>query len=201
MALGERINFFRRKNNMTMNYLGRLLGFTPKSADVRIAQYEKDQKTPKDDLIDQIAAIFKISPRALKVPDIDTYDGLMHTLFALEDIYGISAGRIDGEICLRLNKQVTQPGTTLWNAISAWADQKEKLQNGEITLSQYDEWRYNYPRDDHSQIRAHVIPQELSDAILEGLKNGELTVQEKSIKRKTRKNFKRKGMPEHNNEE
>ena len=51
----------------------------------------------------------------------------MHTLFALEDIYGISAGRIDGEICLRLNKQVTQPGTTLWNAIAAWADQKEKL--------------------------------------------------------------------------
>ena len=109
MALGERINFFRRKNSMTMNYLGRLLGFTPKSADVRIAQYEKDQKTPKDDLINQIAAVFKISPRALKVPDIDTYDGLMHTLFALEDIYGISAGRIDDEICLRLNKQVTQP--------------------------------------------------------------------------------------------
>ena len=200
MALGERINFFRRKNNMTMNYLGRLLGFTPKSADVRIAQYEKDQKKPKDELIEQIATIFKISPRALKVPDIDTYDGLMHTLFALEDIYGISAGQIDGEICLRLNKQVTQPGTTLWNAIEAWADQKEKLKNEEITLSQYDEWRYNYPRDDHSQIRAHVIPQELSDAILEGLQNGELTVQEKPIKRKTRKNFKRKGLPKQSDE-
>lgn len=200
MALGERINFFRRKNNMTMNHLGRLLGFAPKSADVRIAQYEKEQKKPKDDLIEQIAAIFKISPRALKVPDIDTYDGLMHTLFALEDIYGISADRIDGEICLRLNKQVTQPGTTLWNAIEAWADQKEKLKNEEITLSQYDEWRYNYPRDDHSQIRAHVIPQELSDAILEGLQNGELTVQEKPVKRKTRKNFKRKGLPKQGDE-
>ena len=200
MALGERINFFRRKNNMTMNYLGRLLGFTPKSADVRIAQYEKDQKTPKDDLIDQIAAVFKISPRALKVPDIDTYDGLMHTLFALEDIYGIYAGRIDGEICLRLNKQVTQPGTSLWNSIEAWADEKDKLKNGDISLSEYDEWRYNYPRDDHSQIRAHVIPQELSDAILEGLKSGELTVQEKPIKRKTRKNFKRKGLPKQSDE-
>ena len=144
MALGERINFFRRKNNMTMNYLGRLLGFTPKSADVRM---------------------------------------------------------IDGEICLRLNKQVTQPGTSLWNSIEAWADEKDKLNNGDISLSEYDEWRYNYPRDDHSQIRAHVIPQELSDAILEGLKSGELTVQEKPIKRKTRKNFKRKGLPEQHSEE
>lgn len=70
----------------------------------------------------------------------------MHTLFVLEDIYGISAGRIDGEICLRLNKQVTQPGTTLWNAITAWADQKEKLKkrrsllantmNGAITIQE-----------------------------------------------------------------
>lgn len=196
MALGERINFFRRKNNMTMNYLGRLLGFAPKSADVRIAQYEKDQKTPKDDLINQLAEIFKISPRALKVPDIDTNDGLMHTLFTLEDIYGIYADEIDGELCLRLNKQVTQPGSPLWDSIQAWADEKDKLKSGAISLDEYDSWRYNYPRDDHSQIHAHVMPQELSDAILEGLQNGELTVQEKPVKRKTRKNFQRKGFPD-----
>lgn len=46
-----------------------------------------------------------------------------------------------------------------------------------------------------------MIPQELSDAILEGLKNGELTVQEKPIRRKTRKNFRRKGVPERGSEE
>jgi hypothetical protein len=40
------------------------------------------------------------------------------------------------------------------------------------------------------------MPQELSDAILEGLQNGELTVQEKPVKRKTRKNFQRKGFPD-----
>ena len=41
MAIGERINFFRRRNNLTMNALGQLLGFDKKGADVRIAQYEK----------------------------------------------------------------------------------------------------------------------------------------------------------------
>ena len=45
-----------------------------------------------------------------------------------------------------------------------------------------------------------MILQELSDAILEGLQNGELTVQEKPIKRKTRKNFKRKGLPKQGDE-
>lgn len=28
----------------------------------------------------------------------------MHTLFALEDIYGIKISDIDGEVCLRLDK-------------------------------------------------------------------------------------------------
>ena len=50
MALGERLNFFRRKCNLTMNALGRMLGFDPKSADVRISQYEKDAKMPKEEL-------------------------------------------------------------------------------------------------------------------------------------------------------
>ena len=28
--------------------------------------------------------------QALDIPDIDSYIGLMHTLFALEDIYGLT---------------------------------------------------------------------------------------------------------------
>lgn len=39
MAIGERIHFFRLRNNLTMNGLGQLLGFEKKGADVRIAQY------------------------------------------------------------------------------------------------------------------------------------------------------------------
>lgn len=38
------------------------------------------------------------------MPDIDTDIGLMHTFFALEDIYGLKIGEIDGEPCLRLDK-------------------------------------------------------------------------------------------------
>ena len=40
MAISERIHFFRTKNNMTMKELGNRLGFSEKTADVRIAQYE-----------------------------------------------------------------------------------------------------------------------------------------------------------------
>ena len=44
MAIGERINYFRKRCNLTMSALGQLLGFDIKGADVRIAQYENNSK-------------------------------------------------------------------------------------------------------------------------------------------------------------
>lgn len=201
MALGERINFFRRKSNMTMKYLGELLGFTSKTADVRISQYETDAKRPKEDLINKMAEVFDVSPDALNVPNIDTPDHLMQTLFALEDIYGLTITSIDDVVCLRLNMEVTKPGSQLWNSFEGWQEKKQQLLQGEITLEEYDDWRYNFPRDDQKNLRAHVYPDILSDDVIEGLKNGDLTIQEAPARRKTRKNFKRKGMPDQNTDE
>ncbi len=70
---------------MTQKYLGMALGFPEKSADVRLAQYEKGRGRPKADLTAALAQILDVSPHALAVPDIDSYVGLMHTLFTLED--------------------------------------------------------------------------------------------------------------------
>ena len=39
MAIGERIRFFRILRGMTQKYLGMTVGFSEKSADVRLAQY------------------------------------------------------------------------------------------------------------------------------------------------------------------
>ena len=85
MATGERIRFFRTLRGMTQKYLGLILGFPDNSADVRLAQYESEDRTPKADLTTQLAEALDVSPKAIAVPDIDTMDGLMHTLFALED--------------------------------------------------------------------------------------------------------------------
>ena len=47
MAIGERIRFIRNLRGMTMKYLGMAVGFEEKTADVRIAQYEKGARSPK----------------------------------------------------------------------------------------------------------------------------------------------------------
>ena len=52
-----------------------------------------------------MAQALDVSPHALDVPDIDSYIGLMHTLFTLEDLYGLTVSEADGEICLKVNKE------------------------------------------------------------------------------------------------
>ena len=42
--------------------------------------------------------------KALALPDIDSYVGLLHTLFALEDIYGLRTDHIEGEPFLFVDK-------------------------------------------------------------------------------------------------
>ena len=113
---------------------------------------------PKADLTKTLADFFDISPDALTVPDIDTDIGLMHTLFALEDIRGLTIGEIDGEVCLRLDKSKGKTYTNMLDMLSAWAEQAKKLEAGEITREDYDRWRYNYPKYDTTHRWAKVPP-------------------------------------------
>ena len=96
MAIAERIRFFRTKCGMTLKYFGMALGFPEKSSDIRIVQYENGSRESKADLTASMAKVLGVSPRALKVPDIDTDLGLMHTLFTLEDTRGFKIGKLDG---------------------------------------------------------------------------------------------------------
>lgn len=98
MAIGERIHFFRILRGMTQKYLGTIVGFPERSADVRLAQYETGTRKPKAELTAALAQALDVSPHALDVPDIDSYIGLMHTLFTLEDLYGLTVSEADGEI-------------------------------------------------------------------------------------------------------
>ena len=144
MAIGERIRFIRNLRGMTQKWLGQAVGFPEKTADIRMAQYESGSRTPKEDLIKKIAAVLNVSTQALCVPDIESYIGTMHTLFALEDLYGLQIANLDGEICIRSNRN-GKGFMTMWQSFSAWSAEYEKYKNGEITKDEYDLWRYTYP--------------------------------------------------------
>lgn len=109
--------------------------------------------------------LLDVDPKALTVPDIDSQLGLMHTLFAIEDMYGLKIGELDGEMVLRLDK-FTPEFPELYDKFRAWLLEAEKLKNGEITKDQYDDWRYKYPALDTHQRSVDVLPKEISDALI-----------------------------------
>ena len=167
MAIGERIHFIRTLRGMTQKYLGMALGFPEKSADVRLAQYETGSRTPKADLTAALAQVLDVSPHALSVPDIDSYVGLMHTLFALEDTYGLRVEAADGEACLVVDASQGARAAGLREMLRAWREQAAELEAGEITREEYDRWRYRYPEFDTTGAWHKISPsQELSDAVV-----------------------------------
>lgn len=70
----------------------------------------------------------------------------MHTLFTLEDLYGLKITELDGEVCLHLDKGIGTNYITMFEMFSAWKKQAKKYKNGAITKEEYDYWRYNYPK-------------------------------------------------------
>ena len=171
MAIGERIKFFRNLRGMTQKYLGMRVGFPEKTADIRMAQYESGSRTPKAELTENLASALGVSPLALSVPDIDSYLGLMHTLFTLEDRYGLTVETGENGVSLRVDPRKGKDAAELSEILNAWAEQSEKYHNGDINRDEYDKWRYNYPKYDENSGYVKVPSQEFSDVMTEAFKN------------------------------
>ena len=140
MAIGERIRFIRNLRGMTQKYLGIEIGFPEKTADIRMAQYESGTRSPKADVTNEIAKALGVSPMALDVPNIESYDGVMHTLFTMEDLYGLRIDTLSDEICIRLDKGMGVNYITMVEMFSAWQKQAERTEHFPP-----DPRRYNYP--------------------------------------------------------
>ena len=153
MTIGQRIKYFRKRKGYTQKEIGELLGFANTSAGTRIAQYETGVRVPKKNMLATMAQLCEVSPFALMPLDIDTTNGLMHTLFALEDRYGLTVTEEKGKINLVLPESNLGLHATLEQALFDWLQQKIKWDSGVITKDEYDEWRYNY-REDNIKERA-----------------------------------------------
>ena len=54
---------------------------------------------------------------------------------------------------------------SMFRMLGAWYEQAEKLEKGEITKEEYDNWRYNYPKFDTTGQWVKIPSQKLSDAL------------------------------------
>ena len=69
ITFGRKLKHLRQKNHLTQKELGIAVGFPDSCADVRIAQYESDVRTPKEDLMNLFA-----SPREYEAAEYWRYE-------------------------------------------------------------------------------------------------------------------------------
>lgn len=89
LNMGMRIRHFRILCGMTQKALGMAVVFPQGSADVRIAQYESGARTPKQNLLCQMAKALGVPPSALAIPRIRNHKELYCLLTGLKDECGI----------------------------------------------------------------------------------------------------------------
>ena len=87
---GQRIRYYRMLRGMTQKALGIATGFSPETADIRIAQYESSARTPKHALLCTLAEALGVSPSVLDIPRIKSSEALNQLLLALENEYGLT---------------------------------------------------------------------------------------------------------------
>ena len=145
MAVGKRIRFFRKLRGMTQKELGKAVGFSSRTASIRIAQYECGARTPKPELLKQISDALSVSEDALATPDFESTTCLMHTLFALEDACFFDVFSLAGNIELWSDTEDGSVPLAVRVMLKTWAELRENYMHNKISKEEYDQWRYNFP--------------------------------------------------------
>lgn len=139
MTIGEKIRKLRLEKNLTQKELAIMC----RNSESAIRNYELGNRTPNMDQLQVIADALQINVYALADPSIDTYTGAIHTLFAMEEAYGLHPiTDEDGQIYLTVDYQ---RGGALQDSIEAWAKIFEKMRKKEFSEEEYSHWKAKYP--------------------------------------------------------
>lgn len=102
-SIGQRLKFVRRFRRLTQKELGLLMGYSEKTADVRIAQYEKNARTPNAETTAKLAEVLKVSPVVFSPTICASREDLLQSMYWLflmkggGDIYDRRSGSTEEE--------------------------------------------------------------------------------------------------------
>ena len=141
MAVGDRIKRARNLRGMTQKELGIAIGFEEKSADIRIAQYESNTRTPKEELLRKIAEVLDVNYRSLYEPTLYAAEDVMYTLFELDEHYpGTRLYEVTDTTDPDFPEKhmaVSFRYRLLDEFLKEWQLRKKQLREGEITKEEY----------------------------------------------------------------
>ena len=158
-SIGGKIKKYRELRGWSQKELGLRCGFSASTADVRIAQYEKNKKIPREKALKDIAAALEIDECALFDADMLPYNRMYHALFDMEDFHGLHPVKKEDGYYLEfsgptvLDQNITK--IDFRNFLEKWYEMRQKYQpNSSDTpeekaakAKEYATWRGEYPHN------------------------------------------------------
>lgn len=156
-SIGGKIKKYRELRGWSQKELGLRCGFSASTADVRIAQYEKNKKIPREKALKDIAAALEIDECALFDADMLPYNRMYHALFDMEDFHGLHpVKKEDGYYLEFSGRTVLDQNITkidFRDFLEKWYEMRQKYQpNSSDTpeekaskAKEYALWRGEYP--------------------------------------------------------
>ena len=156
-TIGGKIKRYRELRGWSQKELGIKCGFSASTADVRIAQYEKNKKIPREKALKDIAAALGIDECALFDADMLPYNRMYHALFDMEDFHGLHPVKKPDGYYLEfsggtvLDQTVTR--RDFEDFLAKWYEMRQKYQANSSDsaedkankIKEYTLWRGEYP--------------------------------------------------------
>ena len=157
MTVGEKIKRIRIFREMTQKELGLAVGLTEN----RIAQYETNYRTPKKELLNQIAEALHVNSLNFYVEVSGSAEDIMQTFFWMDELNPNTVNLFQMTENPELSTEVEYKNSDVWAAsapvgiflnynlvnqfLAEWLTRKIELKNGQITKKEYFEWKLNFP--------------------------------------------------------
>lgn len=160
--VGARIKYYRLAAGKTQKQLAEACDITEPA----IRNYELGNRIPSPETLMDIAAELDVSIYALADPEISALGGALHTLFRLEQAYGLSPIIINGKFSLQINPGKRKDKYNYFErALGVWAKAHELVENGTWTIEDYKTWQSLYPYSTEGTIK-HPLSKALAKAMI-----------------------------------
>ena len=130
---GQIIKFCRKTAGLKQKELGLLLGFSERTAETRVGQYEVNVRIPREEMTERIAKILNVSKYAISKPSLENELATLHTLMKIELMYGLNLSKFGNGICFSFSEF----STDLRAYSELWYSLQQLLLGGIIDYNEY----------------------------------------------------------------
>lgn len=164
--VGYLIRNFRIASDMTQKELADKCGLNEST----IRNYELGNRYPDAATLLNIANNLDVSFYALSDPDVANIFSALHVLFDIEWAYGLRPTMKDGELLFKFEERLSSTGPrpqedleNFRKMVEYWAKLRDKLEDGEITESEYYFKEVKFPRNPIETDKEYTLSLNLDD--------------------------------------